>query len=476
MESGSSALDLSFGFDDPNFSDRTLLLEIISDAPHTDDHRPQRLWDVKCRRSHRLQNLKRRCTDTTLSPPPRVKTIHITSLILAARSRFFRKLFSNGMQESEQKHVTLRIEALEETSFMDMLKYVYSSYLPTTLDALRNLLVIADKFEVDSCSRDCTRALQKLPMTRESASVYLDLPPSLLMSPIVEPLLDAAKQFLVAEFKELDEFREELLHLPLPCLQAVLSSDDLHVTSEIVVYNCVLDWVHKHYPDSKERQEILETQLLHLVRFPFMTTTQLTEVETCNDIDREVASKIVTRALFFKAETDSHLKRCLAAEEDNAASRQFVERGYYIYRPVKVVELELSCPRCLVYLDLTRNELKRSFPMGYIWTEGFHLGGLELGLSAHCYTDELSNRHDFLLALEVLESLTPTLSVEYEFLVIRKPQEDFEPWFKGDYTYTLAETKNFKVLHSEEWTRFIDNDSPYFINDILHVMAKLTIK
>jgi hypothetical protein len=41
----------------------------------------------------------------------RVKELHISSPILAAKSPFFYKLFSNGMRESEQRHVTLRINA-----------------------------------------------------------------------------------------------------------------------------------------------------------------------------------------------------------------------------------------------------------------------------------------------------------------------------------------------------------------------------
>lgn len=61
---------------------------------------------------------------------------------------------------------------------MDLLNYVYNNNLPTTLHALLHLLVIGDKFEVPSCLRDCTRLLQNMSMTCESASFYLDLPPS----------------------------------------------------------------------------------------------------------------------------------------------------------------------------------------------------------------------------------------------------------------------------------------------------------
>jgi len=40
-----------------------------------------------------------------------VKSIYISSAILAAKSPFFYKLFSNGMKESDQRHATLRITA-----------------------------------------------------------------------------------------------------------------------------------------------------------------------------------------------------------------------------------------------------------------------------------------------------------------------------------------------------------------------------
>lgn len=82
---------------------------------------------------------------------------------------------------------------------MDLLKYIYTNNLPTTLNSLLGLLAIADKFEVASCLRDCVESLQTLPMTCESACLYLDLPQSLST---IQPLIDAAKKFLVEKFKD----------------------------------------------------------------------------------------------------------------------------------------------------------------------------------------------------------------------------------------------------------------------------------
>ncbi|KAL8556645.1 hypothetical protein ACS0TY_004190 [Phlomoides rotata] len=434
-----STLDFSFGFDAAKYSDRTLLLEIIDDLPTT---------------------------------APRGKTISITSLILAARSPVFRKLFSNGMRESEEKNVKIQIEASEEISFMDLLKYVYSNNLPTDVNALLDLCVIADKFEVSSCLRDCSRSLQTLQMTCESASHYLDLPPSLLTSHTFQPLVDAAKLFLASHFQDFDRSKEEMLHLPLVGIQAVLSNDDLEVTSESEVFDSVLHWVRYHYPNLEEGQKILKTHLLHLVRFPFMTTTELTEVQTCSDIDPELATKIVIRALCFKAGTP-HQKRCLAAEEEDnsTASRQFVERAYK-RRPVKLVELVLPHQQCIVYLHFTREQLiTHIFPKGRIMSETFHLGNQELFFFGRCYTTT-DERQYFWLALKVVGSAIYT--VNYEIQLRMNPREKFESWGKGSHTFT--EQERYKCLNLVPWNEFIGDDSPYFINDVLHVRAELTIK
>ncbi|XVF16991.1 hypothetical protein REPUB_Repub10bG0078600 [Reevesia pubescens] len=103
----------------------------------------------------------------------RVKTVHISSPILVAKSPFFYKLFSNGMRESEQRHVTLKINASA----------------PDLLD----VLMATNKFEVASYMRHCSLLLRNLPMTPKSTLLYLDLPWSVLIGEAIQPLTDAAK-------------------------------------------------------------------------------------------------------------------------------------------------------------------------------------------------------------------------------------------------------------------------------------------
>ena len=92
----------------------------------------------------------------------------------------------------------------EEGALMELLNFIYSSSLTvTTAPALLDVLMAADKFEVASCMRYCSRLLRNMPMTPDSALLYLDLPSTVLMAEAVQPLTDAAKQFLASRYKDI---------------------------------------------------------------------------------------------------------------------------------------------------------------------------------------------------------------------------------------------------------------------------------
>ncbi|KAB2052392.1 hypothetical protein ERO13_A12G110300v2 [Gossypium hirsutum] len=405
----------------------------------------------------------------------RVKTLHISSPILAAKSPFFYKLFSNGMRESEQRHVTLRINASEEAALMELLNFMYSNTLSvTTAPALLDVLMAADKFEVASCMRYCSRLLRNLPMTPESALLYLDLPSSVLMGEAVQPLTDAAKQYLASRYKDMTKFQEEVMALPLAGIEAILSSDDLQIASEDAVYDFVLKWARTQYPKLEDRREVLGSRLARFIRFPYMTCRKLKKVLTCNDFDHEVSSKLVLEALFFKAEAP-HRQRSLAAEESATLNRRFIERAYK-YRPVKVVEFELPRQQCVVYLDLKREECANLFPSGRVYSQAFHLGGQGFFLSAHCNMDQQSSFHCFGLFLGMQEKGSVSFAVDYEFAARSKPTEEFVSKYKGNYTFTGGKAVGYRNLFAIPWTSFMAEDSLYFINGILHLRAELTIR
>ncbi|CAE6053355.1 unnamed protein product [Arabidopsis arenosa] len=406
----------------------------------------------------------------------RVKELHISSPILAAKSPFFYKLFSNGMRESEQRHVTLRISAQEEGALMELLNFMYSNSLSvTTAPALLDVLMAADKFEVASCMRYCSRLLRNMPMTPDSALLYLELPSSVLMAEAVQPLTDAAKQFLASRYKDITKFHDEVMALPLAGIEAILSSDDLQIASEDAVYDFVLKWARGQYSSLEDRREILGSRLALYIRFPYMTCRKLKKVLTCSDFEHEVASKQVLEALFFKAEAP-HRQRILAAEGSDSLNRRFIERAYK-YRPVKVVEFELPRPQCVVYLDLKREECAGLFPSGRVYSQAFHLGGQGFFLSAHCNMDQQSSFHCFGLFLGMQEKGAVSFGVDYEFAARdKKSTEEYVSKYKGNYTFTGGKAVGYRNLFGIPWTSFIADDSQHFINGILHLRAELTIK
>ncbi|PPS00885.1 hypothetical protein GOBAR_AA19786 [Gossypium barbadense] len=522
--------DFGFAFNDSNFSDRLLRIEImgvpsechpngedctgISDWDH---HRKRRREDIKkeivldlslCPEEQILndnqpdmdddedENRNESSWSMDCSTVLRVKTLHISSPILAAKSPFFYKfkflllarhdcillgsglsqtLFSNGMRESEQRHVTLRINASEEDALLELLNFMYSNTLSvTTAPALLDVLMAADKFEVASCMRYCSWLLHNLPMTPESALLYLDLPSSVLMGEAVQPLTDAAKQYLAARYKDVIKFQEEVMALPLAGIQAILASDDLQIASEDAVYDFVLKWARAQYPKLEDRREVLGSHLAQYIRFPYMTCRKLKKVLTCNDFDQDVASKLVLEALFYKADAP-YRQRSLAAEESATSNRRFIERAYK-YRPVKVVEFELPCQQCVVYLDLKREECVNLFPSGRVYSQAFHLGGQGFFLSAHCNMDQQSSFHCLGLFLGMQEKGSASFAVDYEFAARLKPTEEFVCKYKGNYTFTGGKAVGYRNLFAVPWTSFVAEDSIYFINGILHLRAELTIR
>lgn len=89
---------------------------------------------------------------------------------------------------------------------MDLLNFMYSNTLSnTTAPGLLDVLMAADKFEVASCMRYCSRLLRNMAMTPESALLYLELPSSVLMAEAVQPLTDAAKRYLASRYRDVNK-------------------------------------------------------------------------------------------------------------------------------------------------------------------------------------------------------------------------------------------------------------------------------
>ncbi|CAM0877692.1 unnamed protein product [Alopecurus aequalis] len=456
-----------FAFNSKNFSDRMLQLEVVA----CDDVGGQSLAGSARRPKEKADEEQSIDSNSTMAGTAvlTVKTLHINSAILAARSPFFLKLFSNDMRESDQMHSRIRIVDSEEDALMELLSFMYSGKLTTTQPTLvLDILMAADKFQVLSCMRHCYQLLTSLPMTTESALLYLDHPCIISMAAEVQHVADVAKKFLANKYKDLAKFPRELMGMPLAGIEAIFSSSDLHVHSEDNVYNFLLKWARKQYPESEERHKIWSSRLLPLVRFSYMSWMKLQKVLTGaeDDIDHEQATKHITDALLHKA-YPGHKKGALAAPVPERA---------YIYKSLKVVEFERPYPQVIAYLDITREECSHLFPTGEIWSDFFYVAGWEFYLNSVCQMDENSKSYRFGFSFGIVEKPEDAtcLTLDSEIAARTRPSGKFVPKWKGKVRFTGAGMRGSYDLFGVEWSKFIADDS-LFIDGVLHLKVDLTV-
>ncbi|KAF7045271.1 hypothetical protein CFC21_054392 [Triticum aestivum] len=475
LSRGGVVPSFDFAFDSATFSDRVLRIEIgtVSPAPGSGGGSAA---DQERRREE--EGEKEQSVDSSSMmvgrPLLREKNMHINSAILASRSPFFLKFFSNGMKESDQTNPTIRITDSEENAFMELLSYMYSGKLtiaePTRL---LDILMAADKFEVLSCMRHCSQLLISLPMTTESALIYIDHPCSVSVVNEVRPFIDAAKEFLANKYKDFYEFKSELMNISLAGIKAIFSSTDVQVETEDDIYYFMLDWARARYVELEERRKILSSRLLPLVRFSHMTCVTLQEIlaSTDNDIDREQVTHRIAEALLPKA-YPKQMEGALAAEVTTCS--RFAERAYE-YKPVKLIAFDQPCPQIIVYLDLTREECSKLFPSGRICPHPFRLLGWGFYLMATCEMDEQSKLCSFGLWLGVAKNMkgSSCFEVDYEFAARKRSSGQFVRKLEGKISIA-DETHGCSDLFGIPWSTFIANDN-LFINGVLHLRADLTV-
>ncbi|KAL8103143.1 BTB/POZ domain-containing protein At2g46260-like [Apium graveolens] len=506
METEMGAGNFGFAFDNPKFSDRVLSIEIVPDPveplPNGTLVIKQQNGDctsmlgeepaIKCSTTDAKDGIASENQDKDgnsmikesfseeeatwskdFSAVSRVKTIHISSAVLAIKSPYFYKLFSNGMRESERV-AKLQIHTSEEAALMELLNFMYKNSLSTaTLYSLLDVLIAADKYDVPSCMEYCSQQLSKLPMNCDLALSYMDLPASVLQAVALQELTDSAKKYIAVQFRDVKKFENLVLNLSLAGIEAILSSDDIQVCSEDVVYDLILKWAEVHYPQLEERRGVLETRLRHLIRFPYMTSQKLKEVSTCTYFSPEGASEIVLEALFFKNETP-HRRHQLAlgphaADQkiDNPGQR-FVGRAYTC-RPVRAVVIEHPRDHCVAYLDLTREECVRLYPAGVTSSEDFHLGEHGFYLLAYCNMDVQNVSERFGLFLGMRGNGSASLKMDYELAAWSRSQGVYRTEDKGSDTLTEGQYVGSRNLFNTTWNAFIADDSPFFINGKLHL-------
>ncbi|KAL8172515.1 hypothetical protein V2J09_024319 [Rumex salicifolius] len=323
----------------------------------------------------------------------------------------------------------------------------------TSAPDLVDLLIAADKFEVTSCMRHCVEMLLKFPMSLESARFYLELPCSVLENEIVKPLIDAAKQYFVDRHRDFTKSHKEAMELPISAIEVV---------SEDEVFDFILKWGRSFYPDLEERKQIFTNRLMGFICFPIMSCSKLKEVLSCPDFEHEQVSKLVMEALFSKVDLpwlrQIHVSKNLAIPQDCGLSGR------------------VHSPYCVVSFDIKKEELESLSPSRFIDSQTFSLGGTALYLRAKRWAEE-QQQHLALFMCKELAGTRETCTLDYDFEVMNKPSKEFHNKFKAnDVTLDGKTGRGCGNLLGITWAELMKDNHDYFINNILHLRAHVTLK
>jgi hypothetical protein len=200
-----------------------------------------------------------------------------------------------------------------------MLRFIYSGSLSepfrrpeASVHAFINLLIVGDKFEVSSFMGAILRALSIRERTvADSVVLALEVPDVLEQRPRVRRVIEEARAYLVATFKDVAKWGEslEFLKLGQDVVNFLLQSEKLEAASEEEVFLNVLVWVRNNFDGLAERQEAMAGFSRH-IRFGCMRGEFLVEsVLGFPEMAFYMCQERVKGGIHFQASSDDKKRR-----------------------------------------------------------------------------------------------------------------------------------------------------------------------
>ena len=184
-------------------------------------------------------------------------------VVLAANTPYFEAMFSGGLEESNQKTVTLR--EVKSTAVKEIIDYCYTSTVHIDNSNVESLLSASCLLQVSGVMGACCEFMKNQLDSDNCLSVR-----SFAEAHSCQELVQVADAFVQEHYTEVLE-GEEFLRLSSRELASLLESDQLNVQNEEQVFESVMRWA-KHDIDS--RKEDIAEVLCH-VRLPLLSPSYL---------------------------------------------------------------------------------------------------------------------------------------------------------------------------------------------------------
>jgi len=207
----------------------------------------------------RVQNFANKgvLTDVTLVCDGKELKAH--KVLLAAASDYFSAMFTGGMLEADMDRV--EIQGVDAVALELLVDYCYTGKIEFHEENVENLMSAACLLQLPAVIDACCSFFRKLlhPSNCIGIRLFADSQSCL-------QLRDFAQEYTEDNFQEVIKNQEFML-LPAGELLNILSSDDLNVPSEEVVFQSFMDWVNFDYANRKCES----AKLLACVRLPLLS-------------------------------------------------------------------------------------------------------------------------------------------------------------------------------------------------------------
>lgn len=202
-------------------------------------------------------------------------SVHAHKVILAASIPYFRSLFGSTTAEDQRKEISLT--DINPGAVELLIDFAYTCELKINNSNVQMLLSAACFLEVDHVKEVCIEFIIKGLSPSDAVSVR-DLGVRLSCVDLVEKV----DKYVKENFDEVSH-SEEFMYIPYWYLQDLVSSDDLHVSSEEKVFEAVIGWVKTQ---AEERIAGLPG-LLSCIRMPFLKLYYLKDVIGADELVKQ---------------------------------------------------------------------------------------------------------------------------------------------------------------------------------------------
>ena len=209
---------------------------------------------------------------------------------LSEASPFFEKLLNSDMKES--KEGVVRLEMFTESVMRNTLEFIYTGNVQILdEDDARDLVVMADYLFIQKLKTLATQILVQKLNTSNCISIL-----RFACEYHCEELLCKTKKSILANFNVLLSTKcEDVLKMSREELAMLISSDELHVSSEEDVLNTILAWINH----DKNKRKHHFPELFRYVRLVYISRDFLFSDVVTNDLvrDNEDCIELVEKAV-----------------------------------------------------------------------------------------------------------------------------------------------------------------------------------